>query len=154
MCRPHTVVTLLLFFFVLKSPVLAAEWLSGNELEESCDSFLEDPGNRMGTLCLAFMQGFLAASEVEGEVGVAPQAEGSSGSESFSERAARTRLGTLRMMQIRDSDTPEYCLDDDISAVEVVESVARYLRDHPEALQLTNAEAVRESLIHNYPCER
>lgn len=82
-------------------------------------------------------------------------AEDSKGnSESYSERAARTRLGTLRMMHLRDTGKPDYCLDDSIPAVEVVESVASYFRDHPETLQLTNADAVREALIHNYSCDR
>ena len=155
MNRPLTASSLLLLICAVASPSPAAEWLSGNELEESCDRFLQDPGNRKGSLCLAFMQGFLSASGTETNMAAAAPAEDSkSNSESYSERAARTRLGTLRMMQLRDTGKPDYCLDDSTPAVEVVEAIASYFRDHPETLQLTNAEAVREALTHNYSCER
>lgn len=136
------------------APAVAMEWLSADELERSCDAFLADSTDSDATPCLAFMQGFLAGTEArpatDGVESVKPNA---STSESFSERATRTRLGTIRLMQLRSSDKPDYCIDESLSAVEIVESVARYLEDHEEVLQLTNAEAVYAALVHEYPCD-
>lgn len=158
MYRSRTASSLLLLLCALAMPLHAAEWLSGDDLEQSCNNFLENPDSDKGSACVAFMQGFLAASGIETEMYADTLAENSkSGSESYSDRAARTRLGTLRMMQLNDTQVPQepvYCIDDGISALEVVESIAEYLQGHPETLQLTDSEAVREALIYNYPCER
>jgi len=130
------------------------EWLSVNELEQSCDAFLSNTGETDGKLCLAYMQGFLAGSDTAVASPFDKSAHASTGdSESFSERAARTRLGTLRLMQLRAAGRRDYCISEDTTAVEIVEAIVTYLSDHLETLQLTNAEAVRKALVHHYPCE-
>ncbi len=132
-------------------PLAAMEWLSTDELESSCDAFLDGATGSDAALCLAFMQGFLAgadAAPVQNPAmpGAAPE------DESFSERATRTRLSTLQLMQLR-ANQPAYCLDDALSAIDIVETVAGYLESHEEVLYLTNAEAVYAALVHEFPCE-
>lgn len=146
---PHLVI-LLLAMLVPASPAVTMEWLGDDELESSCDAFLDGSTDKDAALCLAFMQGFLAGAVAA--PGARPPDPASSDGESYSERAARTRLGTLRMMQLR-ADQPDYCLDDSLSAVQIVETVAGYLETHEDALRLTNAEAVYEALVHEFPCD-
>ena len=132
------------------SPATAMEWLDADQLESSCDAFLDGSTDADAALCLAFMQGFLAGAEAA--PGVAWTGPGAADDETYAERAARTRLGTLRMLALR-ADQPDYCLDDSLSAIEIVETVAGYLETHEEALRLTNAEAVYEALVHEFPCD-
>jgi hypothetical protein len=155
MIKPLTSSCLLLLALAAATPLAAMEWLSDSELEQSCDRFLEDSSSSDGVLCLAFLQGFLAGADTVEPRTVANATKSDSvGSESFSDRATRTRLGTLRMMHLQSASKADYCLDPDIPAVEVVETIATYLKDHPDSLQLTNSEAARKALIHNYPCEQ
>jgi hypothetical protein len=97
------------------------------------------------------MQGFLAGAEAA--PGFSRTAAASTDTSSYADRAARTRLGSLRMMRLR-ADEPDFCLDDSLTAVQIVESVAGYLKTHKEALLLTNAEAVHEALVSEFPCEK
>lgn len=136
---------------IATSPLAAMEWLSTDELEKSCDAFLDGATGPDAALCLAFMQGFLAGADAAPAQnpalsGAAPK------DESFSERATRTRLSTLQLMQLR-ANQPAYCLDDALSAIDIVETVAGYLESHEEVLYLTNAEAVYAALVHEFPCE-
>lgn len=133
------------------SPANAMEWLSAEELESSCDAFLAGSTDSDAALCLAYMQGFLAGAEAA--PGVTRPDKAADRDETYAERAARTRLGTLRMMRLR-AHEPDYCLDDSLSAVQIVETVAAYLESHEEVLKLSNAEAVYEALVHEFPCEK
>lgn len=133
------------------SPAMAMDWLDSNELETSCDAFLAGSTENDAVLCLAFVQGFLVGAEtVPGAK--QPDPAVTSG-ETYTERAARTRLGTLRLMQLRPNQ-PGYCLDDSLSTIRIVETVAGYLQAHQEALLLTNGEALYEALVHEFPCNR
>lgn len=134
------------------APTSAMDWLSSAKLESSCDAFLNSSDDSEAALCLTFVQGFLAGAE-------AAHAQNPIGSrakalkdETFSERATRTRLSTLQLMQVR-SGKPAYCLDETLSPVEIVETVAGYLDSHEEVMTLTNTEAVYEALVHEFPCE-
>lgn len=136
------------------TPSAAMEWLSTEQLENSCDAFLEGSAESDAALCLAFMQGFLAGSDAAPlqNPAVTEAAEGAPKDESFSERATRTRLSTLQLMALR-AGQPGYCLPEELSAVEIVETVASYLEDHEDVLHLTNAEAVYAALVSEFPCE-
>ncbi|MGH8129604.1 MAG: Rap1a/Tai family immunity protein [Steroidobacteraceae bacterium] len=147
---PVTAAGVLLLASVAPQPSTSMEWLSDSELEASCDAFLSDTEDAVGALCLAFMQGFLAGADATASFDSASE---TSKSESFSERASRTRLGSLRMLQIRSSTTAGYCIGEDVAAVDIIGTVAAYLRDHPETLSLSNADAIREALVDNYPCD-
>ena len=133
------------------SPAVAMEWLGADELDESCTAFLAGSTDSDAALCLAYVQGFLAGADAAPE-GIDVPSASQTEDESFSERATRTRLGTLRLLKLR-SDMPDYCLDDTLSALHVVEAVAGYLESHADALYLDNAEAVYAALVNEFPCE-
>lgn len=153
MRNPANLTALLLMVLIAAAPAAAMEWLSSDDLERSCDSFLAESDSNDGALCLAYMQGFIAGS---GTADAAPETsrDAASEDESFTDRAVRTRLGTLRLQQIRSIGDGGHCLDDDVAAVKVVEKIADYLKEHPESLELTDADAVREALVHHYPCPK
>jgi hypothetical protein len=147
-------VCLLLLFFIASAKASPAEWLTGHHLEQSCDLLLEDAGTPDGGLCLAFIQGFIAGAEASDGTVVPDTTASSRSDETYSERAARTRLGTLRMQQIQPSTRPAYCVDETTPAIEVVKKVTAYLEDHANAADLTAGDAVRKALVYSFPCQR
>lgn len=144
MCR------ILVVLLLTATPAAAMEWLDAEDLERSCGAFLDGSTEPDAALCLAYMQGFLAGADAV--PGITWPDPTSGDDESYSERAARTRLGSLRMLKLR-ADKPDYCLDESLSAIQIVETVAGYLETHTESQRLTNAEVVYEALINEYPCE-
>ena len=153
MIHRGTAVSFLLWLCLAPAPASAEEWLSGNDLENSCEVLLDDPQNQQGLLCLAFVQGFIAGADTSvAEVSPRSARPASPGDESYAERAARTRLGTLRLQQIQ-STYAQYCINDQVTAIEVVEKVTDYIEDHPAAADLTAHDAVREALVHSFPCD-
>jgi hypothetical protein len=153
MIQRASAVFVLLLFVIAPAPASTMEWLSGVELERSCSLFLDDPRSKDGALCLAFMQGFIAGSDATEGAVMDTAARSKSANESYAERAARTRVGTLRLQRLQASGLAEYCVDKDTPAVEVVKQITAYLEDHPEASDLTAYDAVREALVHSFPCD-
>jgi hypothetical protein len=145
---------LLLSLSIAAAPASTVEWLDGHDLELSCDLLLEDERNPDGILCLAFVQGFIAGADTTEGIVAPDTARSHSGDETYAERAARTRLGTLRLQQMQSADLPEYCIDDATPAIVVVEKVSDYLEDHPDASDWTAHDVVREALVSSFPCER
>ncbi|HLU06878.1 MAG TPA: Rap1a/Tai family immunity protein [Woeseiaceae bacterium] len=145
-------VFLLLWICLAPAPASSEEWLSGGDLEHSCDVLLGDAASAEGLLCLAFVQGFIAGADTSVSAAGPRGAVSSSGKETYAGRAARTRLGTLRLQQIQ-STYGRYCIGNQVTAVEVVEQVTDYLESHPEASNVTAHDAVREALVYSFPCE-
>lgn len=144
-------VLFLLWICLAPAPASSEEWLSGGDLERSCDVLLEDSASAEGLLCLAFVQGFIAGADTS-ITAVSPRSAASSGKETYADRAARTRLGTLRLQQIQ-STYGRYCIGEHVTAVDVVENVTDYLESHPEASNVTAHDAVREALVYSFPCD-
>jgi len=130
----------------------AVEALSTAELVSHCDKYHDGTASEDRTFCTRYIQGFIdgavatderVANNVTREFG-----EG----ESYSERAARTRIGA-RLERYGSSVYAEYCLGDPVPLVEVVERVVADLEDetlvtsHPLA-----RDAVYGSLRTHYPC--
>jgi hypothetical protein len=151
-------ICLLLLFFIASAKASSAEWFTGHDLGKSCNSLLEDARSADGGVCLAFIQGFIAGAGPgkTSEDSVTGSAEESgSGNETYAERAARTRLGTLRMQQMQSSPLPLYCIDGTTAALDVVRKVTAYLKEHAGGTaDLTADDALREALANSFPCQR
>lgn len=147
----HQLVSAACMALLISASALPAEsaWLSNGELEKSCDEFLADPASEAGSPCLAYVQGYLAASDPTGAIRYQVQPESD---ESFAERAARTRLGTLRLQLIKGAD-PAYCVGENVPPYEVVRRVMAYLREASGGRDLSNAKALREALADKFPCD-
>lgn len=148
MVQAGPVVSLSLVLFMAPAPTSTAEWFDGHELQGACELLLDETRDQAGLPCIAFIQGFIAGTEItEATSAVDPS---HAGDESYAERAARTRLGTLRMHRLQ--GTKSYCIDESVSAMDVVRKITSYLDEHPEASDLTAYDAVLEALVQDFPC--
>jgi len=152
MFSPATAIVGILVASVIPLRAETMEWLSSEELESSCEALIGKAMQAEGAPCIAYVQGFLAATDSIVETAGDESPGVARNNETFAERAARTRLGSLRMMRIRGPNT-DYCLARDTSAVAVVEKVATFLEKHPETLKLTDTEALHNALSYHFPCE-
>lgn len=113
--------------------------LSADELYSSCLAYRDDPDSAGGRVCAAYLRGFLDGSRRAGE-----DAEASSRSESFRERALRTRAGSRQTRPAR------YCLDASVSLDQLVgELLTRRVADADSTPAST---AVYRSLQHFHDC--
>lgn len=135
----------LALILAVAGPRPAAAWLSDHDLEQSCEALLADAADEAGASCLAFVQGYLTGADSSAAPGYTR-----AGADSFADRAARKRLGTLRLQRLEEASSPAWCVDESIPAAEVVRRVVDYLQARPD--DLTNAEAVREALAYHFPC--
>ncbi|MGH8166568.1 MAG: Rap1a/Tai family immunity protein, partial [Woeseiaceae bacterium] len=117
----------------------AGEWLDGDELAQACRE-LNDPATNStddinGTLCVAYLQGFIAGSTVAGVQKTDPVAT-DTGDETFSERAVRTRAESyVRRYEERLHRT--HCVGDDVPVHAVVEAITAYLESQPDDPDIT-----------------
>jgi hypothetical protein len=149
--------TVLLFMVVLTSvltapPVLAVEALSTAELTLHCDRYHDESASEDRTFCVRYIQGFIDGAVATDENVLKNVTREFEKEESFSERAARTRIGS-RLDRYGPSVYAEYCFGDPVPLIEVVEHVvadlanASMVEDYPLA-----RDVVYLSLRTHYPC--
>ncbi len=134
-------------------PAMALEWLTEDELEQRCESFLDDAQSRDGALCIAFIQGFLAGAEAtDGIVAERVRKIQPPSGDTYADRALRTRIGSY----LQKYGTPYYagyCIGQDVSSQTVITTVIDYLNNHPDEPGLTANQAVYMALMERFPCE-
>ena len=128
----------------------SATWLSGAELERHCDAYLDDAEGDGAAACIAFVQGFLSGAEAISKTAGLVESQASS-SESFAERAARTRVGS-RLRNMR-AERNAYCLDDSVSPAAVIEIVVGDLSGRAASDDVPAEHIVHRALVENFPCE-
>lgn len=134
----------------------SASWLSADELQRHCGSYLSDQNSRGGTLCAAFIQGFIAGtSATEQEIDASVEHVGAAGNESFAERAARTRIGSRLQQEAVSGYSGYYCLEDDAPAEAVVARVTATMQQASDYLSDSRSaeELVHEALVLSFPCD-
>lgn len=148
--------TVLSFFVgsvLFTAPAMALEWLTEEELEQQCESFLIDDRSRDGALCVAFIQGFLAGAEAtDGIVAERVRKIQPPSGDTYEDRALRTRIGSY----LQKYGTPYYagyCIGPNVSSQAVVTTVIDYLNEHPDEPGLTANQAVYTALVESFPCE-
>ena len=132
----------------------AVEVLTAEELASHCVAFPDDVDSVDGQYCIRYIQGFIdGAVATDVRVMLNLEAETSS-SESFSERAIRTRK-IDRNSQRRAAGYAEFCLGDPVPLVEVVAKVVADLDERMKSMDSpgTARDVVYESLRRHYPCE-
>jgi Rap1a immunity proteins len=117
--------------------------LSSAELHKRCLVFSESPQSEEGRACAAYVRGFIEGSDriVLRESDPIVQQQ----SESFSERALRTRLGRI-------SPKPEYCLQSALSLQEFIAQMLAYAEDHPPASDASASVLLYGTLRRFYRC--
>jgi hypothetical protein len=132
----------------------AVEVLSAKELGSHCALLEKEPKGVDATYCIRYIQGFIDGA-VATDVNVMLKAETAStgSSESFSERAMRTRAPS-RAEQYRAAQFAGFCLGDPLPLRDVVEAVVADLQDLSDSPgeDASAMEFVYVSLQQHYPC--
>ena len=148
MRRARVVRYSLCWLLAASSPV-SAVWLTASELDTHCAEFANDAQSRGAAICAAFIEGVIAGERVVN--GTVPAER----PESFAERAARTRVGSRLPAS---ADRP-WCIDSELPAAAVLESVVTYVRAlrpamdrGPASADASGARLVERALVAAFPC--
>lgn len=137
---------------LLSSKALSLEKLSTPELAEHCAYYFEDPTGTDAVFCVRYIQGFIDGAIATDERVIQNISDELDQDETFTERAARTRLGA-RAMLYGPTVYADFCLGEPVALAEVVEKVVRNLENRPFLdEQLLARDAVFYTLRTEYPC--
>ena len=130
----------------------AVEALSTAELASHCAQYHDPNASEDRTFCVRYIQGFIDGAVATDERVTNNVTREFEQDESFSERAARTRIGT-RLSRYGASVYAEFCLGDPVPLEEVVERVVADLADAAVAAEHPLArDVVYLTLRSQYPC--
>jgi hypothetical protein len=147
-----TIATLLSCGLLMASSAWAVEALSTAELMSHCDHYAEPDAEADRIFCIRYIQGFIDGAVATDEMVMRNVADEYEKSNSFSERAKRTRVGS-RLNRYGASYYAEYCLGDPVPLAEVVEHVVEDSQDEKlvETYPLAR-DLVYRTLREHYPC--
>lgn len=142
---------LALMAFAVGARTTHAEWVSVEELQASCDALLSGATDRNGSICRAFVHGYLLGSDRP----ASPQrpVKAPAASESWSDRALRTRVNPVLLQRVQSSGPSPYCIEEGTALDEVVRTIADHISAHPAAADVGNGAIVREALVRHFPCD-
>ena len=130
----------------------AVEALSTEELVSHCDKYYDDSAEEDRIFCVRYIQGFIDGAVATDERVTRNVVGEFDREETFSERAARTRIGN-RLERYGGSVYAEYCLGDPVPLKEVVEHVVQDATD-PERIAANPLarDLVYQTIREHYPC--
>ena len=145
----------ILVLAVLVAPIQlrAVEVLTVHELVSHCVVMERDPEGADAQYCIRYIQGFIDGA-VATDVRVMLNTEaGGERSETFSERAKRTRAPS-RADRFRAAQLAGFCLGDPLPLAAVVDTVVADLVsiDKGDTAESPARDAVYNSLRQHYPC--
>ena len=144
---------MLLFALLLAAPAArAVEALSTEELMSHCEKYYDEEAREDRVFCMRYIQGFIDGAVATDERVTRNVVGEYEKEESFSERAARTRIGK-RLERYGASVYADFCLGDPVPLKEVVEHVVEDASD-PErvAANPLARELVYQTIREHYPC--
>ena len=118
-----------------------------------CETYDANPEDADGLRCAIYIQGFLDGAVATDERVARNVAEEYERRESFTDRAARTRLGPV-LARTSVSAYAEYCLGDPVPVQEVIERVLEFVRTHPSGGEMPARDLVYAALRTHYPCPK
>ena len=145
--------SILLIAGLLTTPVaLAVEALSTPELMSHCEKYHDEGAQEDRVFCVRYIQGFIDGAVATDESVTRNVVKEYDQEETFSERAARTRIGT-RLERFGSSVYAEFCLGDPVPLKEVVEHVVEDATDADRVAENPLArDLVYQTLREHYPC--
>ena len=148
-----TRVLMLLIAALLATPAaLAVEALSTEELMSHCDKYYEETAQEDQVFCVRYIQGFIDGAVATDEQVTRNVVQEYDREETFSERAARTRIGA-RLERYGGSVYADFCLGDPVPLKEVVEHVVEDATDPARvAANPLARDLVYQTLREHYPC--
>lgn len=145
---------ILLVALLAPSWAWAVEPLSTAELVSHCDKYHDKQAMEDRIFCVRYVQGFIDGAVATDERVARNIVEEYEKEESFSQRAARTRIGN-RLDRFGYSVYADFCLGDPVPLKEVVEHV---VADSQDADRVKNTPLARDlvywTLREHYPCEK
>jgi len=130
----------------------AVEALTTAELKAHCEVYDNDPEGTDGVFCVRYIQGFIDGAVVTDERVTFNVADEADQQETFTERAARTRVGA-RLNLYGPSVYAEFCLGEPVPLREVVEVIIADLLDFEKVRATPLArDVVYGTLRRAYPC--
>ncbi len=130
----------------------AVEALSSEELMSHCDHYYEQEAEEDRIFCVRYIQGFIDGAVATDERVMLNVVKELDAEDSYSKRAARTRIGS-RLDEKSVSIYAEYCLGDPVPLAEVVEHVVEDAQDDVLVAEIPLArELVYQTLRAHYPC--
>jgi hypothetical protein len=143
---------LLLPGLLLAPEARSVEALSTAELMSHCDKYYDDSATEDRVFCVRYIQGFIDGAVATDEKVTQNVVGEFDKEETYSERAARTRIGR-RLERFGSSVYAEFCLGDPIPLKEVVEHVVEDATD-PERVSRNPLarDLVYDTLREHYPC--
>jgi len=144
---------MLLIALLLAAPAArAVEALSTEELMSHCDKYYDEQATEDRVFCMRYIQGFIDGAVATDERVTRNVIGEYDKDESFSERAARTRIGT-RLERYGASVYADFCLGDPVPLKEVVEHVVEDATDPARvAANPLARELVYQTIREHYPC--
>ena len=144
---------LLLSALFISPTASAVEALSTTELVSHCDKYYDEQASEDRIFCVRYIQGFIDGAVATDERVARNVVEEYEKEESFSQRAARTRIGN-RLARYGSSVYADFCLGDPVPLKEVVEHVVADAQKE----QLAEANPLARNLVYrtlreHYPCE-
>ena len=144
---------ILLGTLMMSPSAWAVEPLSTAELVSHCDKYYDEQATEDRIFCVRYIQGFIDGAVATDERVARNIVEEYEKEESFSQRAARTRIGN-RLDRYGSSVYADFCLGDPVPLREVVEHV---VADSQNEKQLRTSPLARDlvygTLRQHYPCE-
>ena len=130
----------------------AVEALSTEELVSHCDKYSDPQAEKDRIFCVRYIQGFIDGAVATDERVAQNIVKEYEKEESFSQRAARTRIGS-RLDRYGYTVYADYCLGDPVPLKEVVEHVVAAIenKDMVAANPLAR-DLVYRVLRRDYPC--
>ncbi len=142
----------LFFVFFLAPPAMAVDALSTAELVSHCDHYDENGHEADRIFCVRYIQGFIDGAVATDERVARNVVEEYEKEETYSQRAARTRIGN-RLDRYGSSVYADFCLGQPVPLKEVVERVvANTQKDNLVTSYPLARDLVYLTLRTNYPC--
>lgn len=146
-------------YVLLLGALLTAPWawavepLSTAELVSHCDKYHDEEATEDRIFCVRYIQGFIDGAVATDERVARNIVEEYEKEESFSQRAARTRIGN-RLDRFGSSVYADFCLGDPVPLKEVVEHVVVDSQNVDRVSKTPLArDLVYQTLREHYPCE-
>ena len=131
----------------------AVEPLSTPELAKHCAHYFEDSEGKDAIFCVRYVQGFIDGAVVTDERVMLNVAAELDETETYSERAMRTRLNR-ETGRFGATVYADFCLGEPVELKQVVEKVVHNLMNRKFIdAQLLARDAVYSTLRNEYPCE-
>jgi hypothetical protein len=125
---------------ISSATALAVETLNTKELQHSCVEYIAEVENKEGTICSAYLQGFVSGSS---QISLADNEQSD-----FTQRAIRTRApgGSIEIDSLKSA---RYCLPSDISIKELAGQIANTTLTKKDQLA---SSLMKRVLKAHYPC--